>query len=195
MIIGITGSIATGKSTASKYIASLGYQVIDSDKIVDKLLRSSPILKEIEINFGSNFIVNNQLDRKLMAELIFNNNTYRKLLNRIIHPKVINEIVSKTKEYKNSKDLIFVDIPLLYEEGLEYLVDKVIVVYIPESLQLKRLIKRDNISKEFAMKKIASTISIEEKKEFTNYVVDNSKKQKDLELELDAIIRRIQNEI
>lgn len=195
MIIGITGSIATGKSTASKYIASLGYQVIDSDKIVDKLLRSSPVLKEIEINFGSNFIVNNQLDRKLMAELIFNNNTYRKLLNRIIHPKVINEIVSKTKEYKNSKDLIFVDIPLLYEEGLEYLVDKVIVVYIPESLQLKRLIKRDNISKEFAMKKIASTISIEEKKEFTNYVVDNSKKQKDLELELDAIIRRIQNEI
>lgn len=195
MIIGITGSIATGKSTASKYIASLGYQVIDSDKIVDKLLRSSPVLNEIEINFGSNFIVNNQLDRKLMAELIFNNNTYRKLLNRIIHPKVINEIVSKTKEYKNSKDLIFVDIPLLYEEGLEYLVDKVIVVYIPESLQLKRLIKRDNISKEFAMKKIASTISIEEKKEFTNYVVDNSKKQKDLELELDAIIRRIQNEI
>jgi len=133
MVIGITGSIATGKSTVTNYLLNKGYKVIDADKIVHRLLSTSSVLSEISLAFGKDLIVDGVLVRKLLARIIFNDEEKRKLLNKIIHPKVIKEIEEETKEYKGKIDnLIFVDIPLLYEENLEYLVDKIVVVYVPK---------------------------------------------------------------
>lgn len=196
MIIGITGSIATGKSTISKYLISKGYTVIDSDKIVHDLLTKEKVLSEISAAFGRDLIVDGVLVRKLLGKIIFNNEEKRKLLNSIIHPLVIEKIISKTKEYKNNpNNLIFVDIPLLYEEGLEYLVEKVIVVYIPQDLQIKRLMARDNIDKEYSLKKINVSMDIETKKQKADYVIDNSLDLTETYKNVDEVLRRIKNEI
>lgn len=196
MVIGITGSIATGKSTVSNYLINKGYRLIDSDKIVHKLLSKSSVLSEISLAFGKDLIVDGVLVRKLLAKIIFNDEEKRKLLNKIIHPKVIQEILDETKNYKGKKgNLIFVDIPLLYEEKLEYLVDKVIVVYVPKEVQLERLIERDNIDVMYAKKKINASMDIELKKEKADYLIDNSKDLAYLYNQIEEVLRRIENEI
>src|SRR5690606_9385655 len=106
MIIGITGSIATGKSTVTKYLSEKGYKIIDSDKIVHKLLSTSSVLSEISLAFGRDLIVDGVLVRKLLAKMIFDDEEKRKLLNSIIHPRVISEIKEETNNYKGVKDKI-----------------------------------------------------------------------------------------
>lgn len=196
MVIGVTGSIATGKSTVTKYLLELGYPVIDSDKIVHNLLMNNEIIQEIEKEFGKDYIIDGVVVRSELAKLIFNDEEARQKLNSIVHPKVINKINEQIKNYSvRGSNLIFVDIPLLYEEGLEYLVDRVIVVYVSEEIQLTRLVKRDNINKAFAMKKIAATISIEEKLDLADYVIDNSQDITNTKREVDVLLRRLLNEI
>ncbi len=196
MVIGVTGSIATGKSTVTKYLLELGYPVIDSDKIVHNLLMNNEIIQEIEKEFGKDYIIDGVVVRSELAKLIFNDEEARQKLNSIVHPKVINKINEQIKNYSvRGSNLIFVDIPLLYEEGLEYLVDRVIVVRVSEEIQLTRLMKRDNINKAFAMKKIAATISIEEKLDLADYVIDNSQDITNTKREVDVLLRRLLNEI
>ncbi|HHW99723.1 MAG TPA: dephospho-CoA kinase [Acholeplasmataceae bacterium] len=196
MIIGITGSIATGKSTVTKYLSEKGYKIIDSDKIVHKLLSTSSVLSEISLAFGRDLIVDGVLVRKLLARMIFDDEEKRKLLNSIIHPRVISEIKEETNNYKGVKDnLIFVDIPLLYEEKLEYLVDKIIVVYVPKNIQLERLMARDGIDLDYANKKINASMDIELKKEKADYIIDNSKDVDSTYKQVDEVLRRILNEI
>jgi len=196
MIIGITGSIATGKSTVTKYLSEKGYKIIDSDKIVHKLLSTSSVLSEISLAFGRDLIVDGVLVRKLLAKMIFDDEEKRKLLNSIIHPRVISEIKEETNNYKGVKDnLIFVDIPLLYEEKLEYLVDKIIVVYVPKNIQLERLMARDGIDLDYANKKINASMDIELKKEKADYIIDNSKDVDSTYKQVDEVLRRILNEI
>lgn len=196
MVIGVTGSIATGKSTVTKYLLELGYPVIDSDKIVHNLLMNNEIIQEIEKEFGKDYIIDGVVVRSELAKLIFNDEEARQKLNSIVHPKVINKINEQIKNYSvRGSNLIFVDIPLLYEEGLEYLVDRVIVVRVSEEIQLTRLVKRDNINKAFAMKKIAATISIEEKLDLADYVIDNSQDITNTKREVDVLLRRLLNEI
>lgn len=196
MIIGITGSIATGKSTVTKYLSEKGYKIIDSDKIVHKLLSTSSVLSEISLAFGRDLIVDGVLVRKLLAKMIFDDEEKRKLLNSIIHPRVISEIKEETNNYKGVKDnLIFVDIPLLYEEKLEYLVDKIIVVYAPKNIQLERLMARDGIDLDYANKKINASMDIELKKEKADYIIDNSKDVDSTYKQVDEVLRRILNEI
>mgnify|MGYP000887210549 CR=1 FL=1 len=194
MVIGITGSIATGKSTVTNYLLNKGYKVIDADKIVHRLLSTSSVLSEISLAFGKDLIVDGVLVRKLLARIIFNDEEKRKLLNKIIHPKVIKEIEEETKEYKGKIDnLIFVDIPLLYEENLEYLVDKIVVVYVPKKIQLERLMTRDGIDEEYAMKKINASMDIELKKAKADFVIDNSKDQDTTYKQIEEILRRIKD--
>src|SRR5690554_119503 len=196
MIIGITGSIATGKSTVTKYLSEKGYKIIDSDKIVHKLLSTSSVLSEISLAFGRDLIVDGVLVRKLLAKMIFDDEEKRKLLNSIIHPCVISEIKEETNNYKGVKDnLIIVDIPLLYEEKLEYLVDKIIVVYAPKNIQLERLMARDGIDLDYANKKINASMDIELKKEKADYIIDNSKDVDSTYKQVDEVLRRILNEI
>lgn len=195
MIIGITGSIATGKSTVIKYLISKDYIVIDSDEIVHYLLTLDEVLQEISTAFKENLVHNEVLDRKKLGEIIFNNKEKRIKLNKIMHPRVISIIQALTASYKGKGDnLIFVDIPLLYEEKLEYLVDKIIVVYISLGLQIKRLMERDKIDKVYARKKISAGMNIEEKKQKADYLINNSFSYTNTYKEIEEILRRIKNE-
>ncbi|GAB1402527.1 dephospho-CoA kinase [Elusimicrobiota bacterium] len=181
MIIGLTGGIATGKSEASKIFKKLGCYVIDADKISRQLTtKGSDVLKKIVESFGTEILTKKgSLNRKKLSRLIFNNKGAKLQLERILHVyiiKKINEIVAK--KYKDTD--IVIDAPLLFEVGLDRICNKVIVIYAQYSLQLKRFMKRDNLSKAEAEQRISVQMPIEEKMMLATVVIDNSYTLKDL---------------
>ncbi len=186
--IGITGSIATGKSTVTNYILKKGYLVLDSDKIVRELLtRDTTCINEIAKIFP---VVNqNVIDRKRLGQIIFHDQQAKENLEQIIHPRVIEELEKSTKICHD--DIIFYDIPLLYESKLEYLCDIIVVVYVDEKTQLQRLVQRDNIEEVFARTIIANQMNIEEKKKRADFVLHNTTSQEDLYQQIDLMLGEI----
>ena len=175
-IIGLTGSIATGKSQVSKYLKDKGIKVVDADLIARDVANYKSVKNKIKKVFGDDLYIDDQLDRKKLAEIIFAKKIQREKLNDIMHPEIYKEI---NKETKGKEDLVFVDIPLLFENedinkkyGLEF--DEIWLVYVDRETQIKRLMKRDEISREYAEKKINSQIPIEEKRKKADVIIDNS---------------------
>lgn len=172
LIIGITGVIASGKSSVCEYLKNNNYQVIDSDEIVRNLYNDKKLINNIEISFGSEYIENGQVNKKTLGNFIFNNKEKRLLLNSIIHPLVKEKIQTKIRQSKES--IIFVDVPLLYEAKFTDLCDYVIVVYTNELQNIKRLQERDNIEYNDALAKIQSQMAIIDKCYLADFIIDNS---------------------
>ncbi len=175
-VIGLTGSIATGKSQVSNYLRDKGIKVVDADLIARDLVDIPIVKDEIKKAFGENIYVNENLDRKKLAEIVFNNDKKRNILNDIMHPHIYKIILD---EIKNPNEIVFVDIPLLFENekvnekfGLSF--DEIWLVYVDRELQIERLMKRDGISRDYAEKKINSQISVEEKRKKSDVIIDNS---------------------
>lgn len=174
-VIGLTGSIATGKSQVSKYLKDKGIKVVDADLIARDLVDIPIVKDEIKKVFGENIYINENLDRKKLAEIVFSSDKKRNILNDIVHPHIYKIIL---EEIKNSKDLVFVDIPLFFENekvnekfGLKF--DEIWLVYVDRETQIERLMKRDGISRDYAEKKINSQISVEEKRKKADVIIDN----------------------
>lgn len=170
-IFGLTGSISVGKSTVTNYLMSKGYLVLDADKLSHEAYYDKNCKKQIKEIFNC-YDENDILDRKKLGKIIFSDKNKKKQLEDIIHPYVLEQMQKTIKEYKEK--YIFLDIPLLFECNLEYLCDEIIVVYIPEKLQIQRLMNRNNISEEQSKHLISQQISIEKKKELGDYILDNS---------------------
>ena len=175
-IIGLTGSIATGKSQVSKYLKNKGIKVVDADLIARDVANYKSVKNKIKKEFGDDLYINDQLDRKKLAEIIFANKIHRQKLNGIMHPEIYKEINKKTR---GKEDLVFVDIPLLFENedvnkkyGLDF--DEIWLVYVDRETQIRRLMDRDDISRDYAEKKINSQISVEEKRKKADVIIDNS---------------------
>ncbi len=190
-IIGITGGIASGKSNVCSVIRNLGYKVIDCDKITHELYKKGNSIYNAIIDvFGIEYLDSNlEIDRKKLASYVFNNKEALNLLNETTHPFILNEINREINLIKD--DIIFIDIPLLYEAKLENLVNKVICVYLDKELQIERLMARDNISREYALVKIHNQMDLKIKKDKADYVID-SKGTID---ETNALVKTIINKI
>lgn len=189
-VIGITGSIATGKSSVSNYIKSKGYVVIDSDELVHKLYLKDGILYNKLISyFGESIKGIDQIDRNALRNIVFNDMNKLQALNSITHPIIFDEL-KKVIESLNV-DLIFIDVPLLFEAGFEKLCDKVVVVYTNIDIEIKRLMKRDNINKDEAYLKISKQIGIEAKAKRADYVIDNSRDFNNTKKQIDELLERI----
>ena len=173
-IIGITGGIASGKSYVCDIIEKQGFKIIDSDKISHELSKIGyPLYNAIIKEFGNDYLLDNkELDRKKLGALIFTNENEKLKLNSISHPLIINEINNQINEIND--DLIFVDVPLLYESKMENLFNEIICVYVDRKTQIKSLMNRDNISYDYALSKISSQMSLDEKAKLARYVIDNS---------------------
>ena len=173
MILGLTGGIASGKSTVSKKLKELGSYIIDADKISREVSDSTEILKKLEENFGLQIIDSGHLDRKKLRELVFEKKEKRELLNSIMHPVIEKKIIKEIEENKKEK-LIILDVPLLYETKLEYLCDKVLVVSVDEKIQIERLKKRDMIEKKMAKKIINTQMPLTEKLKKADIYIENN---------------------
>lgn len=173
MIIGITGSIACGKSTVSNYLKSKGYIVIDADKIGHEALDDDYVKEKLIVAFGNEILEDNKINRQKLGELVFGNSSNLNVLNSIIHPEIRKKILEKIDK-NNDKELIFIDVALLFEAKFDDLVDKIIVVYVDENTQLTRLMKRNSISKKEALSRIVSQMSPIEKAKLGDYTVNNN---------------------
>ena len=172
-VIGITGGIASGKSNVCNVIKNEGYQIIDSDKINrDLSLKGEPIYLKIVEKFGTEYLTSDgEIDKKKLAKLIFHDSKAKEELNNISHPIIINEI--KRQIDLATDDIIFVEIPLLYEAHLEYLCDKVICVFLNKKTQVERLMQREGIDEDYALEKIHSQMDLYIKKIKADFVVDS----------------------
>lgn len=175
MIIGLTGGIASGKSTVSAYLEELGAVIIDSDKIAhDVIKKDRPAYKKIVNKFASNILnTNGDINRSRLASIIFSSNDKKKVLEEITHPYIIKNIFNKIEEYRESNRIIILDAPLLFEVGLDRVVDQTWLVYLDRETQIKRLVSRDKISTKEAVNRIDAQLSMEEKKRIADYVLDN----------------------
>lgn len=173
MIIGLTGGIASGKTTISEHLKEKNFLIYDADKIAKEILNETEVVKQMRLHFGDLiFNVDNSINKEILKNLVFSDEEKRKILNDIIHPKVY-KYFDNIRKNKKSNDIIFFDIPLLYESGLDKLCDKVILVVADEEKKIERIIKRDKISKELAQKIISSQMSDEEKKKKADIILEN----------------------
>lgn len=192
LVIGITGGIATGKTTVTNYLLERGFLVADSDKIVSDLYQYDvDLIKKIEKTFDVDF--KNPNYRKELSNIVFNDLDKKLLLNAIVHPKVYEKIVEFIKKNTN-QDIIFLDIPLLYEGNMERICNYVILVYLDEENQIKRLMMRNDLSKKEALLRIKSQMSLEEKSKLTKFVINNNGSLEELYKNVDQTIEAIWNE-
>ena len=174
MIVGLTGGIASGKSTVSNIFRELGIEIIDADIKAKEISERKDVINEIENIFGKDVInINGQIDRIKLKEIVFGNKEKLKKLNDVFHPKVMAEF-KKIKENNDKNDIIIFDVPLLFETEMDKICDKVIVVYTDEITQIKRMIERDNITEELARKIINSQMSLKEKLEKSQIHIENN---------------------
>lgn len=190
MNIGITGSIACGKSTVSDYLIDKGYTIIDADKLGHVALTSDDVKRKLAEKFSDEILENNEISREKLGKLVFGNDDNLKILNSIIHPK-IKELILKLQEEHKDEDLVFLDIALLYEANFVDLVEKVAVVYVDEDVQLKRLMTRNSLSKEEAVKRIESQMSPREKASLGDFVINNSYSKEDTFQQIDEILEKL----
>ncbi len=170
--IAIVGNIASGKSTVEKILKDKGFTVYDTDKIAHEILENNKHL-------FPHAIVEGKIDRKKLANIVFNNKEQLKFLESVIHPKVKEFI-----ENINDTEIVFVSVPQLFEAGMEDLFDKIIFVSAPTGIRLERLMKRNNLTKEEALIRINAQMSENEKISKSDFVIVNDKTEEELKLQI-----------
>jgi dephospho-CoA kinase len=192
-VIGLTGGIACGKSTVAEMFINNSRIVIDSDKISKSTLDVGSVgYNEVIERFGKEVTLpSGHINRKKLGEIIFNDDDKRKQLNAIVHPKVV-EGIKRSMAYHEMEghEYLVVDIPLLFEAGLEYLVDFVICVRVDKNTQVERLMSRDGVTEAFALKKISSQMPLDKKCELSDEVIDNSNSILDTKKQLNEILKK-----
>jgi dephospho-CoA kinase len=191
LVVGLTGGIASGKSTVSALLKERCYMVLDADEFARDVAKPHTAgWQEIWEVFGEEYFhPDGSLDRSRLAETIFRDATARHRLNEIIHPKVLALIESRIQESRNrGESLVIVDVPLLFEVGWDKQVDKVVVVYVKPEIQLARLLERDNLTLEEAQNRIAAQLPLSLKAQQADYVIDNSGSLEDTSRQVDMIM-------
>ena len=180
-VIGLTGGIASGKSTVSSLLIKKGFKVIDADTISREVAEpGKPSYREIIKYFGEKVLHDDKsLNRKVLGDLVFSDKQLLKVLNSIIHPYIFKELNYQINKECNNNNIIFVDIPLLIERHDEFIkqgiiFDEVWLVFVDKDTQLKRLMLRNNLNKELATDRIKAQIPLNEKKEKATRIIDNN---------------------
>ena len=195
IIAGLTGGIATGKSTVSRFLSEAGALIIDADKISREVVSQGTAgYNEILSFFGRTILLpDGEIDRKRLGEIIFNDSEKKAHLDAIVHPRVFERSAEMIAQISTQTPdaVVILDIPLLLEADMGNDLAELIVVYVPEILQLKRLMKRDGIDEQAAMARIRSQMPIEEKRKRATVVIDNSRTLSDSRRQALAVFNRL----
>ena len=194
--IGLTGSIATGKSTVTNMLKELGAFVIDCDKTArDVVAPGTQGLAKIEAAFGKDAVAaDGSMDRVYIGDLVFRNPEMKKRLENILFPLIFEALDEELLrlEREGAMPVVFLDMPLLYEVKYDSYVDEVWLVYVPFEVQLSRLMKRNGYTKEEALLRIHSQISVDKKKSLAQQVIDNSGTLEDTKEQVRSLWERLQ---
>ena len=189
MKIGLTGSIACGKSTVSSYLRELGYFVSDADAISHGLTApGGAALPALRKAFGDAVFSGETLDRQALGSLVFSNLAKRNKLNNILHPMIISQIQAELSEHDHPDTLVFGDIPLLYECSMADMFDQVWVVSAPRSVQIARLLERDGLSEKEAAQRIDAQMPLEEKRRLSDAVIHTDGPIEDTRKQIRALL-------
>jgi len=187
IVLGLTGGISTGKTSVLNEFKKHGIKTISCDEISKKIYKWTNVQKRIKKLFRT-------LNRKKIAEIIFSDIKKRKLLEKILHPEIIKELKKQIKLLPTSNfrlPAVIVDVPLLFEVDISEMFEKIIVVYCPENIQIRRLANRDKISDADAKKRIRSQMPMSEKINRADYVVNNSGNFADTKKEIKKILDKL----
>ncbi|MEQ1722906.1 MAG: dephospho-CoA kinase [Pseudobdellovibrio sp.] len=191
---GLTGGIATGKSTAKKLIESLGIPVIDADQISHKLSEvGASGYTQILSQFG-NSILNSDLsiDRKKLGQIIFSDASLKLKLESILHPLIQTEVKAQREFHRqNGAEICFYDVPLLFEKKLWNDFDKTVLIWCDPKIQLQRLMSRNSLTEEEAGLRVANQLPLTDKVSLANYCVDNSGDLVELEKQIRLLLKRL----
>lgn len=198
LVLGLTGGIATGKSTADEFFEKKKIPVVDADKIAHRIYDiGKPAWNEIKNKFGEEYLNSDQtINRKKLGQLVFTNKDKLTLLNEITHPIITQEIQTQVNSYKDkSVPLIVVDMPVLFESGAQKYCDQTLVITLPQNMQVERLMARNSLTKQEAIDRIHSQMPLSEKEAKATYVVSNIGTKKDLENKLEKLLLEIEAEV
>lgn len=175
-LAGLTGGIATGKTTVANLFREKGIYIIDADLIAREVVKKGmPAWRMIKEEFGDEILrEDGELDRKKLGSIVFSSKEKIQKLNSIVHPFVRERMMEEIERAISMEKNILLDIPLLFENGIHQWLRPVILVYAPLEVQIERLMKRDGLSREECEKRIRAQMSIEEKKKLADYIIDNS---------------------
>ena len=178
-IIGITGGIASGKSTVTNFLRQKGFQVVDADALVHQLQKpGGRLFKALVQHFGQEIILENgELNRPLLASLIFSNTEEQEWSKQIQGEIIREELASLRDKLAQTESIFFMDIPLLFEQDYSSWFNETWLVYVEPDVQMDRLMKRDQLSKDLAISRLSAQWSLEEKKGLASQVIDNNGNQ------------------
>ncbi|MBC7457965.1 MAG: dephospho-CoA kinase [Bdellovibrionaceae bacterium] len=192
--IGLTGGIATGKSTVTGLIESRGFTVIDADRISHEMTQlAQPGYVEILSHFGSDILdASLRIDRKKLGQIVFSSPEHKKVLENILHP-LIQERVQELKDHHevHGASVLFYDVPLLFENNLTVQFDSVVMVWCQEDIQLQRLMKRNNLSQAEAQTRMQAQMPMTDKIRKSNYCIDNSGSEFELIMAVDVFLQHL----
>lgn len=175
-LVGLTGGVGSGKSTVAAMLRELGVEVVDADDASHAAYESgTPGFAAVIREFGDDYARDGRIDRRRLGELVFRDADARRRLNAIVHPLVREWMAARTAEaVERGASVIVHDVPLLFENGLERLYSSVVMVYVPEKMQVERLVQGRGFTPERAREVIAAQMPIEEKRRVAHHVIDNS---------------------
>lgn len=197
--IGITGNIGSGKSQVTRHLVSRGYKVLDADALVAQIYDDPKFIAEMTETFGLAITSRDssgnaaRLDKKAVAGIVFSDPAKLDLLNRIIAPYIREKMDSTISEYEKAEEILFLDIPLLYEKGMQSGLDAVILVYCDDNIRYERAAIRDSKSEEDIRRIDSFQMKQSEKLTLADYTVDNSGTLEGLKAQLEEILKNINN--
>ncbi len=196
ILVGLTGGVATGKSTVAKMFKQCGAVVIDADELAHEVIKpGKPAWRAIVTLFGKTMLNQDRsLNRQALGSIVFRNRTKRRQLERIIHPRVAREQARLTKQAarKNPDAVVIYDVPLLFEAGIDKRVDHTIVVTADRETQIARLKKRNGLSQAEAIRRIKSQMPLAKKRQRANYVLDGTTLRKTLIKQVSHLFKQLQ---
>lgn len=173
--VGLTGGIASGKSSVARWFAERGITVFDADKTVHNLYTKEDVIDAITDAFGKDYLQKRSIDRLRLGRLVFKDKKAKEKLEKILHPYVLQEMKRGIEDaQKQGKKVIILDVPLLFETGWIHYVDKIWTVYTPLEIQIERLMTRNNFTREEAIERISSQLPMDYKVQRSDKIIDNS---------------------
>lgn len=200
MVIGLTGGIGTGKSTVSQILKDRGFSVIDLDVISHEVIEFSSVVEKIVQNFGREVLDEDEagnctISREKLGKIIFSDKEKRLALNSIMHPEILKVMHKKILECKSEKNkIIFVEVQLLFEVQWEKEFDYILLVAAKRDMQVRRVLERDKRSEEEAWNIINSQMSLDEKREKSDFVIENDGNMDDLNKKVDKFLKSLEQQ-